>query len=202
MAHITARTPVWRLRGGWGIIVYALIALISLVMDQILDLQSNGSALFWVVIFLPVVSGVVLLLATIWLAFGGPADDGIVGPSKIGTIALVAFGVLVLASDIVYLDSYFLNDQTYPTINIILLVLQILGFVTAAAAAVYIFIENVAHSLARWSLFLAIALGIVNALVTAPDWAAVLTSALAILAQLYVGVTYLFNGAPAVDDIV
>jgi uncharacterized membrane protein len=221
MPEPTTHSPKWRILGGTFIIIASVLDLMNYLFEAFAGAPASSQTMFWTSTILDVVSGVLWIIATFWLAFGGSRHNGVVGSSVLGKAALLTYGGTVLIGDIVFLGYYFLTDHAFPILHVIVLVLEIIGLVAALFAGIVIFQKNVAHQIARWSLFVALVIGVIALIVSTPDafvfaarpdidsvvlhtpnTAAITITIIAIVSRLYVGITYLFNGKPKLIDLI
>jgi hypothetical protein len=182
MALVTSRTANWRLFGGGGLIVGAILWALHIVLVQAKVLVL-GPWLF-------VIALLVIAVALVLVGFGETGSNGAVGNYGVGKAALVAFavGFLLFAVN----AAAALNGVVRDVVGVIAAILLIVGGLVSAYA---IYRKGVAKGAARVILFvpavLAALWAIGASLVPALSlWGIAL--ALAILLAI-TGVLYLLN---------
>lgn len=180
----------WARWGGGLIAAGGALLLAATVVEVGLRTEPTGPALpLFAVLFLA--SAAVLAAAMLPLALGTVAANGITGSRVRGTFALLGFGAVFFANQLVY---YVMTYGTpggadaslgwLPlTLGIVQLVLLIVGGVGAARA-------GVATGAARWALLaLAVVVAAAGAIASASDDVATVTIALlsSCVAQIVVG---------------
>jgi hypothetical protein len=179
MANVSTRTANWRLFGGGGVLVGALLWTLHLILVQA-GVLTLGPWLF-------VIGLVLIAIGFALVAFGETGSNGAVGKSTLGKAALVAYalGFLLLAVDA--------PAHLGTTVQAIAAILLIIG---GLVSAYVIFQKGVAKGIARWFLFVPAVVGALWAIgffgvaaISALTWLALV---LAIL-LLVTGVLYLFN---------
>jgi hypothetical protein len=179
MANVSTRTANWRLFGGGGVLVGALLW----TLDAILVLAGVTALSPW----LGVIGLVLVAIGFALVAFGETGSNGAVGNSTLGKIALVGYGLgfLLLAVD------------TFAHLgSVVSAIIAILIIVGGLVSAYVVFQKGVAKGIARWFLFVPAVVGALWALgligVTAIAALTWLGLVLAIL-LLITGALYLFN---------
>ncbi len=145
------RTTLW---GGGGLVLSGLIALLA-SLHFVLSLTPSRSLFFASTVPL-MVSDVVMLLATVILAFGVRGESGIAGASIIGKVALLVFGASYLLFSLYGL----LPSSRTPGVAASVFVgdaLELVVIAAAVVAGVVVVRAKELHGVARWML-LAVAL--------------------------------------------
>lgn len=185
---------VWSRWGGGLIAAGGALLLAATVAEVQLRTEPSGPSLpLFAVLFLA--SAAILAAAMLPLALGTVAAHGITGSRMRGTFALLGFGAVFFANQVVY---YVMTYGTSGgadasagwlplTLGIVQLVLLIVGAVGAVRA-------GIATGAARWALLaLAAVVAVTGGIASASDDVATVTIALlsSCAAQIVVGVVFL-----------
>lgn len=192
------RTTLW---GGGGLVLSGLIALLA-SLHFVLSLTPSRSLFFASTVPL-MVSDVVMLLATVILAFGVRGEPGIAGTSIVGKVALLVFGAGYLLFGLYDL----LPISQTPGVAAAVFggeALELVVIAAAVVAAVVVARVGVLHGVARWML-LAVGLwdAIWGGMVFIPSIELALnlaiwqTDVLMPVALIVLGVTYALQGRSA-----
>jgi len=198
-----AHRPVWQTLGGGGLLLAGALLLVATLLEYpLLASPGDRGPTFWPFVAAFALSLLAYAAAVFPLAFGSRGSDGIVGRSVVGKAALVAFGFLWLAMQLVYLLAHYFTaaDSDFAAVNVATTVLMVLTYLAVIVAGVSIIRARIATGFARWSLLvLMVVAGVCGAIANAVDSVEVLTVAysLSCVAQLLVGVSYLAQRRPA-----
>jgi hypothetical protein len=183
MARVTKNSANWRLFGGGGMLLGALLWLIALLVA---GAGSGGELTSWLTII-----GFLLLGASgFFLAFGQTGSNGVVGGNVLGKIAFVAFGVGFLLLGLVPLLSVLgvALPGELRTIGVVLIA------VGAIVGAIITYQKGVARGLSRWFFFVPAILSVLW-LATTLGWISIGAILATIVAAAYViaGLLFLLN---------
>jgi len=189
--------PVWQRYGGGGILIAAILLLVATILEYVYWTADGDQTGTFVVFVIAFSLSLLLYLASMFpLAFGGHGDDGIVGRSIAGKAGSIAFGVLFLAGQALYLLANYFTDAAsdFAAANVASIVLAVLQYVAALVASIVIVRAGVARGLARWSLLVATIVGLVFGIIVQTGTSLELTTILyciSTVVQALVGVSYL-----------
>lgn len=179
MANVSTRTANWRLFGGGGVLVGALLW----TLEQVLVLAGITTLSPWLTVI-----GLILIAVGFGIvAFGETGSNGAVGNYLLGKLALFAYavGFLLLAVDGI-------TDLGTVVVTIAAILLIVGGLVSAYA----IFQKGIAKGAARWFLFIPAVIGALWAIglfgvaaIAGLTWLALVLA----ISLLITGVLYLFN---------
>lgn len=183
MARVTKNSANWRLFGGGGMLLGALLWLIALLVA---GAGSGGELTSWLTII-----GFLLLGASgFFLAFGQTGSNGVVGGNVLGKVAFVAFGVGFLLLGLVPLLSVLgvALPGELRTIGVVLIA------VGAIVGAIITYQKGVARGLSRWFFFVPAILSVLW-LATTLGWISIGAILATIVAAAYViaGLLFLLN---------
>jgi len=179
MANVSTRTANWRLFGGGGVLVGALLW----TLDVVLGLAGITALSPW----LSVIGLILIAIGFALVAFGETGSNGAVGKSTLGKAALVlyALGFLLLG-----VNAIAALGTAVTTIAAILLI------VGGLVSAYVIFQAGVAKGAARWFLFVPAVIGALWAIgvlgvaaIAGLSWLGLVLA----ISLLITGVLYLFN---------
>ena len=178
MANVSTRTANWRLFGGGGVLVGALLW----TLEAVLALASVTALSPW----LGVIGQVLIAIGFALVAFGETGSNGAVGKSTLGKVALVGYALAFL---LLAVNAFASLGTAVVTIAAILLI------VGGLVGAYVIFQKGVAKGIARWFLFVPAVVGALWAIGTWVPSIAALTWLDLVLAitLLITGALYLFN---------
>ncbi len=182
-----------RTAGAGAFAAAAVLLLVATLLELgTLPHPSDHGGLFWLFFVVFAVSILLFAYAVFPLALGSKGGNGIVGPSALGTIGLIAFGIFWLVSQVFYLIStYFSPNSALDTVSTVFIGLAFIGGIIAAIVIIRAGVEK---GIARWSLLVAVIVSLVTGAISAAVGDLVLTTVMEIvstLAQLLVGVSYL-----------
>jgi len=195
-ARPSSPRPVWQRYGGGGILVAALLLLVATILEYVYWTGGEPSGVLVVFVIAFSLSLLLYLAAMFPLALGRRGDDGIVGRSVLGKAGTIAFGVLFLAGQTVYLLAGYFTDPAsdFAAANAASTVLAVLQYLAAIVASIVIARAGIARGLARWSLLIATVYGVVAGIVVQTGASLELTTILygiSTVVQALVGVSYL-----------
>jgi hypothetical protein len=185
----------WSTLGGGGLVAsFGLLLVATLLEYGLLAAPTEWTPLTGVFLALFAVSLLLALLAVVALALGSTGSDGIVGRSTLGRVALIAYGVLWLAMETLYLVAvYVVGDADLLAVTG---VLGVLMSVSSIIAAVVIAVKGVAVGVGRWSMIAAIVVSAVTggaATGTGDALTITVLHGISALGMLLVGVSYLVD---------
>ena len=192
--------PFWSTWSGAGIALGGALLLVATLLEWVLLREdAPGLVPVFAVLFL---GSAVAHAAAMWpLAFGRRGDDGAVGRSVLGMVALVVFGLAFFANQVSYfVVAYGLPEQDdYTAFGLLQTVLGATQFVALLVGAIVIARAGVATGAARWSLLvlavLSIGIGVTAQVSGDPDVVTVVYL-VSTVAQIAAGVVYLrYRGA-------
>ena len=179
MANVSNRTANWRLFGGGGVLVGALLW----TLEAVLVLAGVTALAPW----LSVIGLVLIAIGFALVAFGETGSNGAVGKSTLGKIALVLYAIAFLLLGI---NAAAKLGTTVTTIAAILLI------VGGLVSAYVIFQAGVAKGAARWFLFIPAVIGALWAIgvlgvasIAGLTWLPLVLA----ISLLITGALYLFN---------
>lgn len=189
--------PVWQRLGGGGILVAAALLLVATILEYVYW-GADGDRSATLIAFIPIfsLSLLVYFAAMFPLAFGRSGSDGIVADSVVGKASLIAFGTLFLANETLYLIANYFTDPAsdFVAANVASLILAALQYLAALVAAVVIIRAGIARGAARWSLLIAVVIGLIcGSIVQSTDSLELTTFfyGISTLVQILVGISYL-----------
>ena len=150
MARVTKNSANWRLFGGGGMLLGALLWLIALLVE---GAGSGGELTSW----LTIIGFLLLGVCGFFLAFGQTGSNGVVGGSVLGKIGFVAFGIGFLLLGLVPLLGVFGVSLPGELLTIGAVLLAIGGVV----GAIVVYQKGVARGVARWFFFVPAVLALV-----------------------------------------
>ncbi len=189
-----------RRRGGAVLLVASLLLVIATFCEApLLDHADDRSGLFWWFVVAFILSAVGYLVAALLLALGRAA---IAARSAAARTGLIAFGVLWLVAQVLYLFGTYLtpSDGLLLTSTILSLLMLVGGLV----AAIVIGVRALLGGVARWSLLVGVLVsGVTGAIAAGSDSAVLVTVLHAISAAVLalVGLAYLLGRARSDADV-
>ena len=181
----------WQRWGGGGLLAAALLQGLGLLGYVLTSTRMPGLAAtiadgFWLL------AATALLLAMFPLALGTGKNDGIVGSSRTGKIALISFGTFTLLSRVTSLGFFFIGFPKAGGLTPTIEVFESVAAITGIVASVIIIRAGVATGLARWTLLGAVGFAVLAGLLTGLNsllsWA---LAALALATLALAGLSYL-----------
>jgi hypothetical protein len=187
-----------RTLGGETILAASILLLAATLVEMAtLPSPSDHTAVFWIYFVLFAISSVLFALATYLLAFGPTGGSGIVGASRLGKFALLAFGVFWLIGQAFYLvGTYFVagpHSSAYLTTSTVLTLVALIG---ALVGAIVIARVRIANGAARWSLIAAVVLSAITGAVAGGSTSVPLITVMHVISSLgliFAGVTYVLH---------
>jgi len=183
----------WQLWGGGGVISAAILHAIGLVGYYLTSVRLPGLAVVIGSGF-ALLAATALLLALFTLALGTTRNNGIVGASVAGRIALISAGIFILLARVTTLGFFAVGFPFAGGIATTTDAFELLAGITAAVASVVIWRSGIARGAARWSLVLAVAVAVVAELASGFNGTLSWGLAVASVASLgFAGLSYVRN---------
>jgi hypothetical protein len=147
----------------------ALYVAASVIQADIASDPANHGPLFWTFFCLMSASGIVGATAMIPLAFGVRGDVGITGRSDWGRGALLLLGVMsVTWRELALVGTYWGDHTPIDGPNVVASLVRLATIAVGIVAAAAVVQARVLSGAARWSLWIAVLVGIVAAALRVP----------------------------------
>lgn len=150
-------TRRWQRRGG-GLVIAAFVLEGAGLLGYYLTNVRAPQAGVILADGLPLLAATALVLAVFTLTMGTNGTDGIVGSSRTGKTALIAWGVFTLLSRVANLGFFTLGVGALDNVGGVVRTCAVVAVITGAVASVVIYRARIATGAARWALMVVVLL--------------------------------------------